>query len=139
MFTDFYQGLSLVKNLWISEQSFGMVDNFQCSTALPKIKYNCAVLFLKKNVLVIFYASKYFLTNHNCKTLDRTYWYRRKWQNWLNCLNRELWARRSETSCAQAETSGIELCATAVQKDCFVYSEHLKDIRKMLKSVCRSR
>ena len=32
------------------------------------------------------YASKYFLIDHHCKTLDRLYWDPRKWQNFLNFL-----------------------------------------------------
>ena len=32
------------------------------------------------------YASKYFLTDRHYETLDRIYWYPRKWQNLLNFL-----------------------------------------------------
>ena len=35
----------LLENLWISEPSLGILEKFQRSSALPNIKYNCAVLF----------------------------------------------------------------------------------------------
>ena len=34
-----------LENLWISEPSLGILEKFQRSSALPNIKYNCAVLF----------------------------------------------------------------------------------------------
>ena len=44
----------------------------------------------ERNVLVFFLPNifQYFLIDHHCKTLDRIYWYPRKWQNWLNFLYR---------------------------------------------------
>ena len=54
-------------NLWISEASFGKLEKFQCSSALPNLKYNCAVLFLKEIYWLFIYASKYFLIDHHYK------------------------------------------------------------------------
>ena len=45
------------------------MENFQRSSALPDIKYNCVVLFLGQLVFLLFiYASKYFLIDHHCKS-----------------------------------------------------------------------
>ena len=33
-------------NLWILEASLSQLEKFQLSSALPDIKYNCAILFL---------------------------------------------------------------------------------------------
>ena len=35
----------LLENLWISEPSLGILEKFQRSSAVPNIKYNCALLF----------------------------------------------------------------------------------------------
>ena len=40
----------LLENLWISEPFLGILEKFQCSSALPNIKYNCAVLFMIQNI-----------------------------------------------------------------------------------------
>ena len=56
------------RNLWICEPSWGIMENFQGSSALPNIKYNCVVLFLSKLYLLCIYASKYFLIDHHCKS-----------------------------------------------------------------------
>ena len=44
------------------------MENFQCSSVLPNIKYNCVVLFLSQFYLLFIYASKYFLVDHHCKS-----------------------------------------------------------------------
>ena len=46
------------------------MEKFQHSLALPNTKYNCSILFLGSNILVIcVYFSKYFLLiDHHCKT-----------------------------------------------------------------------
>ena len=36
----------LLENLWISKPSLSILEKFQCSLALPNIKYNFAILFL---------------------------------------------------------------------------------------------
>ena len=45
------------------------MENFQHSSALLNIKYNCVVLFLSQLYLLLIYASKYFLIDHHCKSL----------------------------------------------------------------------
>ena len=45
-----------VGNLWISEPSSGILEKFQCSSALPNIKYNCVVLFLSQLYWLFIYA-----------------------------------------------------------------------------------
>ena len=66
----------LLENLSISEPSLGILQNFQCRSALPNIKYNCAVLFLRQVNYLFNYApktknstEKKFLTDFNVKTL----------------------------------------------------------------------
>ena len=44
----------------MSEPSFDVLEKFQRSSALPYIKNNCAVLFLKQMYWLFIYASKYF-------------------------------------------------------------------------------
>ena len=57
-----------VGNLWISEASLSKLEKFQHSSALPNIKYNCAVLFLEPIVLCIYLWFKiYFLIDTNTK------------------------------------------------------------------------
>ena len=63
----------LLENLLISEPSKGIMENFQCSSALPNIKYNCVVLFLSQLYILFIYASKYFLIDHHYKRYVRTY------------------------------------------------------------------
>ena len=46
--TDSPAAMSTVRNLWISEPSEGIVERFQRSSALPNIKYNFVVLFLRQ-------------------------------------------------------------------------------------------
>ena len=36
----------LLENLWIWAASSGILEKFQCGSAVPNIKYNCAILFL---------------------------------------------------------------------------------------------
>ena len=48
----------LLENLSISEPSLGILQNFQCRSALPNIKYNCAVLFLTQVNYLFNYAPK---------------------------------------------------------------------------------
>ena len=43
------------------------MENFQCSSAPPNIKFNCVVLFLSQLYLLFIYASKHFLIDHHCK------------------------------------------------------------------------
>ena len=83
IFTDFLPATCTDKNLWISEASLSQLENFQHSSALPNFKYNYAVLFLKEMYWLFIYASKCFLIDHHCKTLDRIYWYSHKWQDFL--------------------------------------------------------
>ena len=49
----------LLENLCISEPSLGILEKFQCSLALPNIKYNCVVLFLSQLYWLLIYALKY--------------------------------------------------------------------------------
>ena len=51
-----------VGNLWISEASLSKLEKFQCSSALPNIKYNCAILFLCEMYWSFVYASKYIFS-----------------------------------------------------------------------------
>ena len=53
----------LLENLSISEPSLGILQNFQRRSALPNIKYNCAVLFLRQ---------VYYLFNYTPKTKNST-------------------------------------------------------------------
>ena len=74
----------LLENLWISESSLGILEKFQCSSALPNIRYNCAVIILESIVLGIYLWFKiYFLIDTNAKMwteiidlviLGRNYW-----------------------------------------------------------------
>ena len=48
----------LLENLWILGPSLGILEKFQCSSALPNIKYNCAILFLCQMYWSLVYASK---------------------------------------------------------------------------------
>ena len=48
-----------------------MVENFQYNLAVPNIKYNCAVLFLKEMYWLFINACKYSLIYHDCKILHR--------------------------------------------------------------------
>ena len=50
--------LFLLKNLWISGASLGTLEKFQCSSAAPNIKYNCATLFLCQMYWWFVFASK---------------------------------------------------------------------------------
>ena len=52
----------LLENLWISEPSLGILEKFQCSSALPNMKYNCAVLFWSQLYWVFIYDSKYIFS-----------------------------------------------------------------------------
>ena len=36
----------LLENLWITDTSLGTLEKFHCSSDLPNIKYNCAVLLI---------------------------------------------------------------------------------------------
>ena len=47
-----------VGNLWISEPSLGILENFKHSSGLPNIKYNCIVLFLSQLYWLFIDASK---------------------------------------------------------------------------------
>ena len=49
------------------------MENFQWSSALPYIKYNCVVLFLIQLYILSIYASKYFLIDHHYKRYVRIY------------------------------------------------------------------
>ena len=49
------------------------MENFQRSSALPNIKYNCVVLFLSELYILFIYASKYFLIDHHYKRYVRIY------------------------------------------------------------------
>ena len=44
----------LLENLRISEPSLGIMGIFQCRSALPSIKYNCAILFFESYVFVVY-------------------------------------------------------------------------------------
>ena len=66
----------LLENLSISEPSLGILHNFQRRSALPNIKYNCAVLFLRQVYYLFKYApktknstEKKILIDFNVKTL----------------------------------------------------------------------
>ena len=52
----------LLENLWISKPSLGILERFQRSSALPNIKYNCAILFLCEMYGPFVYASKYIVS-----------------------------------------------------------------------------
>ena len=53
----------LLENLSISEPSLGLLQNFQCRSALSNIKYNYGVLFLRQ---------VYYLFNYALKTKNST-------------------------------------------------------------------
>ena len=52
----------LLENLWISKPSLSILEKFQCSLALPNIKYNCAILFLYEMYRSFVYALKYIFS-----------------------------------------------------------------------------
>ena len=52
----------LLENLWISGASLDILEKFQCSWALPNVKYNCAILFLLQMYWSSVYASKYIFS-----------------------------------------------------------------------------
>ena len=52
----------LLENLRISEPSLGIPEIFQSSSALPNIKYTCAVLFWSQLYWLFSYASKYIFS-----------------------------------------------------------------------------
>ena len=62
------------------------MKKFQCSSALPNIKYNCVVLFLSQLYILFIYVSKYFLIDHHCKWYVRIFWSPHKRQNLLMFL-----------------------------------------------------
>ena len=70
----FLTAMCTVRNLWISEPSWGIVEKFQRSSALPDIKYNFVVLFLRQMYWLFIYVSKYFLIDHHCKRYVRIFW-----------------------------------------------------------------
>ena len=51
-----------VGNLWISETSLSKLEKFQCSSDLPNIKYNCALLFWSQLYWVFIYDLKYIFS-----------------------------------------------------------------------------
>ena len=57
-----------VGNLWISQASPNKLGKFQHRSALPNIKYNCAVLFWVKCIGCLLHFQIHFLINHQCKT-----------------------------------------------------------------------
>ena len=52
----------LLENLLISEPSLGKLEKFQHRSALPNIKYNCALLFWSHLYWVFIYVYKYFFS-----------------------------------------------------------------------------
>ena len=56
----------LLENLLISEPSLGILEKFQCSSALPNIKYNRAVLFWSQLHWVLFMLLNIFSHRHQC-------------------------------------------------------------------------
>ena len=71
----------LLENLSISEPSLGILQNFQRRSALPNIKYNYAVLFLRQVNYLFNYApktknstKKKILIDFNVKTLKCIFW-----------------------------------------------------------------
>ena len=65
----------LLENQSITEPSLGILQNFQRRLALPNIKYNCAVLFLRQANYLFNYApqtktqlEKKILIDFNVKT-----------------------------------------------------------------------
>ena len=52
----------LLENLWISKPYLSILEKFQCSLALPNIKYNCAILFLYEMYRSFVYALKYIFS-----------------------------------------------------------------------------
>ena len=62
--------------------SLRQLETFQCRSALPNIKYNCAVLFLRQVYYLFNYApktknstEKKILINFNVKTLKCIFWH----------------------------------------------------------------
>ena len=56
-----------VRNLLISGASLSKVEQFQCSLALPNIKYDSAGLFWSQLYWLLVYALKHFLIGHHCE------------------------------------------------------------------------
>ena len=54
--------MCMVGNLWISGAFFSKLETFKCSLALPNIKYNYEILFLRQMYWSFVYASKYIFT-----------------------------------------------------------------------------
>ena len=52
----------LLENLWISKPSLSILEKFQRSSALPNIKYNCAILFLCEMYWSFVNALKYIFS-----------------------------------------------------------------------------
>ena len=61
----------LLINLWTSASSLGTLETLQCRSAVPNIKYNCALLFLSEMYWLFMHVSKYFLIDGYCKTSVR--------------------------------------------------------------------
>ena len=61
----------LLINLWTSASSLGTLETLQCRSAVPNIKYNCAVLCLSEMYWLFMHVSKYFLIDGYCKTSVR--------------------------------------------------------------------
>ena len=72
IFMDFSQCMWLLENHQISEPS-GIVENFKHSSAVPNVKYNCAILFWKELYCLFINSSQFFLIDHHCKTFHRIY------------------------------------------------------------------
>ena len=68
--------MCIIGNLYISVATLRQLETFQCRSALPNIKYNCAVLFLRQVYYLFNYApetknstEKKILIDFNVKTL----------------------------------------------------------------------
>ena len=64
----------LKKNLWISDPSTGILEEFQCRSALRNIKYNCAKLFLGQMFSLIISASKSVSQRQPLENAECIFW-----------------------------------------------------------------
>ena len=106
----------LLESLWILESSSGVLEKIQCRLALPTIKYNCAVLFLKQMNWLFMYIvcfQIYIIIDAHCKTSIRNLWNPCKCQIHLMFLQgifRNIYIQfRNQTLCKETSMFDVKL------------------------------
>ena len=80
-------------------------------------------IFLKEIYWLFIYASKCFLIDHHCKTLDRIYWFHRKWLNLLSFLQ-GAWGIMSHCCDGNIQLGFKKLSFHCLFCFCFLHSVH---------------